>query len=275
MMLGFLVIFERLTCGSWTALAEGVHVRGCGRTREEARAEVRAAIAFELARRAAAGERAPRPEVSMRAVRTDRAGRIGRGCLERLTPATEPPPEPARASLRELVTLGRLGPVRIGSTRDEVLAAFGLPESATTGALWPADGSGVYWRYGDAELLLESDRGDVRVVMMFIEVRHAVWEGRTRKLALDPWILRAGLEVSAFLAAVGAEGIEPVGACINNEPDREIQASLIGFEPDEQSWVSVHFDPQHLPEEERTRASPHELNQVWAGRGTWGEWVAG
>jgi hypothetical protein len=105
-----------------------------------------------------------------------------------------------RASLKDLVTDGQLGPIRLGIARSLIAELLGQPDDYSLNndtrhrkRLPPA-----IWKYGDIELHF-ADATD-QLYLIFLE--HFVIPSGGAKLHLDPWIIQQSLTVDALKHAL-------------------------------------------------------------------------
>jgi hypothetical protein len=96
-----------------------------------------------------------------------------------------------RASLKELVTDGQLGPIRLGIVRAVIAELLGEPDDYSSNSrarqrkrLPPA-----IWKYGDIELHFTDATN--RLYLIFLE--HFTIPSGGSKLELDPWIIQQSL----------------------------------------------------------------------------------
>lgn len=102
-------------------------------------------------------------------------------------------------SLCEFARTGLFGPLRLGMSRDEIQYSLGYPE------LWGTEvhrDSATIWRYSDIEFYFT----DHELRMIFTD--HDSLSNGGETLAIDPWIIRAGLSREQFDSALRAERIE-------------------------------------------------------------------
>lgn len=105
-------------------------------------------------------------------------------------------------SLRDWIVKGSLGPLRVGATQAELLAAVGHPDQAGC----PDDGIDTVWKYGDIELLFAAVSRPYRVFCVEMHAFDGVPIGG-RKIRLDPWIVRSELPREQMLRALDRLGV--------------------------------------------------------------------
>src|SRR5829696_7212239 len=101
-----------------------------------------------------------------------------------------------QASLKDLLSTGQLGPIRLGTARTLIAELLGEPDDYSLNSrsrqrkrLPPA-----VWKYGDIELHFD-DTTD-QVYLIFLE-RFTIPSGGS-KLQLDPWIIQQSLTVDTL-----------------------------------------------------------------------------
>jgi hypothetical protein len=105
-----------------------------------------------------------------------------------------------RASLKELVTDGRLGPIRLGIARRQIAELLGEPDqhSLNSHARHRKRFPPAIWKYGDIELHFAHPTD--QLYLIFLE-RFTVPSGGA-KLQLDPWIIQQSLTVDRLEQAL-------------------------------------------------------------------------
>lgn len=105
-----------------------------------------------------------------------------------------------KASLREFLRTGELGPIHLGTTRTQVHSALGPPDDV--GAMITVYGLPAICKYGDIELHFRPDEDDV--VAIHIDDFDVPSGGSA--VHLDPWIVRRGIplvDVEKHLKSAG------------------------------------------------------------------------
>ena len=110
-----------------------------------------------------------------------------------------------RASLKELITDGRLGPIRLGTARAVIAELLGEPDdySSNSGTRQRKRLAPAIWKYGDIELHF-TDSTD-QLYLIFLE-HFTVPSGGT-KLQLDPWIIQQSLTADTLQQALAHDHI--------------------------------------------------------------------
>jgi hypothetical protein len=103
-------------------------------------------------------------------------------------------------SLKRLLVDGDFGPLRLGASMREVVAAVGEPDWGGRDVLEAQ----TIWRYGDIELIFDGPGGNV----WLIDLHH--FEGAPRggaRVELDPWFVRAELPLGDLMRVVSDAGL--------------------------------------------------------------------
>lgn len=101
-------------------------------------------------------------------------------------------------SFREFVVTGKFGPVQPGMTRSDVERLLGEPEA------WGTAGQpeiAAIWKYGEIEFHFSGDE----LCSIFSDQGFLTDGGEICRI--DPWIIRAGLPLAEFQAALEAADI--------------------------------------------------------------------
>jgi len=101
-------------------------------------------------------------------------------------------------SLRDFAATGEFGPIRLGTTRDEIRRQFGTPE------LWGSEErmeAARIWRYSEIEFYF----ADHILYMIFTD--HDALTNGGDKCRIDPWIIRRGLPRDRLEAALNADDV--------------------------------------------------------------------
>lgn len=107
-------------------------------------------------------------------------------------------------SLKEFIRTGEFGPVRLGMTREAVVAALGPPASRG-----PASRTGLppgIDQYGDIEFHFDEHDGTLWLIHLEELARIRVPRGGDG-FELDPWIIQADLTAEALEAALAGLGV--------------------------------------------------------------------
>ena len=105
-----------------------------------------------------------------------------------------------QASLKDLVTSGQLGPIRLGTARALIAEVVGEPDQYSLNSRsrqrkrLPPE----VWKYGDIELHF-ADATD-QLYLIFLE--HFTIASGGSKLKLDPWIIQQSLTVDTLQQAL-------------------------------------------------------------------------
>jgi len=110
------------------------------------------------------------------------------------------PANPFRISLRAVLLHGDFGPFALGMLADDVVRTIGPP----TASGCPHKGVDQVWRYGDIELLFDHEASP-----RIYSVETHMFDDRPvggGGVELDPWLIRDGLALPDFVAAIEAAG---------------------------------------------------------------------
>ena len=123
------------------------------------------------------------------------------------------------ASLLEFARTGQFGPLRCGTSREELLAALGAPP------LWGTEQDreiASIWRYGNVEFYFDEDR----VWMIFSDHEDLSDGGET--LRVNRWIVRRGLPRLDFETQLTKEAIEFNVVAPSYDPHQRLVRTSVG-----------------------------------------------
>ena len=118
-----------------------------------------------------------------------------------------------RVSLKDFATTGDFCPVKADFTAVRLEGVFGEPEA--TGGTSRRHRHPVIWKYGDVEFHFARPHGELCLVHLD---RFSGPNGRPEgwgALVIDPWVIREGLPLDTFIAAVEEAGLK---CTVRHEP---------------------------------------------------------
>ena len=112
--------------------------------------------------------------------------------------------ERAFVNLRDFIRTGKFAGVQLGATEADVKSLLGEPDDV--GGISRRQRRPLIWKYGDFEFhfLPDSDR----LWMIYVEI-YGIPRG-SRRLALDPWIMRRELPREELVSALAALDLDPM-----------------------------------------------------------------